>query len=366
IVQQVTKDFMNIDFHYGMIYTVARLAGMRQEDAQIVAHACQYIDDATTHGILEFEGGETFERFSSAHKLFDYANMLNDQNRVVWAPFHFLPAGEGGTIEEKSICRPDSVIAKDMVRRAIKGSDAKNALHRLGVSLHVYVDTWAHKGFTGMISNHNIVLTLQGDDHNHDTWIRKLKGLLSDAGHNIEALGLDAISRLGHGAALHFPDMPWAKWHYKNGHGQEIDRDNLPDFVEAADMACKVVQGFIKNNEQYEQEKGLSEKSKAAIKDLLAGNRDHDEVQRLEFMSAAVANGKISGIQEEIPFYIAKGKGSWKHAATGIVEIHDGPNKPIWSEVFENSHYRKFHDAVKEHRFVVTQEILPAHGVRLA
>jgi len=38
----------------------------------------------------------------------------------------------------------------------------------------------------------------------------------------------------------------------------------------------------------------------------------------------------------------------------------------VWSEAFEQSDYRKFHDAIKEHRFVVTQIILPKHGVRLA
>lgn len=357
---------MNIDFHYGVIYAVSRLAGMEQETAQIVAHACQYIDDATTNGILEFEGGERFERFASAHKMFDYANMLNEQNRLVWAPFHFLPAGQGDTLEEKSICRPDSVIAKEMVRHAINGQGASNALHRLGVSLHVYVDTWAHQGFSGTISDHNVVHYLHGDDHDHNTWLEKLKGYLIDAGHNVEALGLDAISRLGHGAALHFPDMPWAKWTYKNGHGQEIQRDNLPSFVEAANMACKVVQGFLKGNAQYEQEKGLSDDSLKAIKDLLSSNRSHDGVERLQALSAAFLAGKVPGIKEAIPTYIAKGPGSWKHTATGITETDDGVTKPIWSSDFENSHYRKFHDAVKEHRFVVTQEILPAHGVRLA
>jgi hypothetical protein len=357
---------MNIDFHYGMIYVVSRLAGMTQEKAQIVAHACQYVDDATTDGILEFEGGETFERFSSAHQMIDYSNMLNGQNRLVWAPFHFLPAGEGNNLEDKSICRKNSVIAQDMVRRAIRERNAGNALHRLGVTLHVYVDTWAHQGFSGTRSDHNVVHSLQGDDHDNDTWLQKLKGYLVAAGHDVETLTVDVISRLGHGAAIHFPDMPWAKWEYKNGHGQEIKRDNLPDFVDAANMACKVVQGFINGNEQYEQENGLSTESLQSIHDLLAMNKSHDEIERLKFLISAVADGKVFGLKETIPAYIDKGAGSWKYAATGIIDKNDGAAKPIWSEEFENSHYRKFHDAVKQHRYVVTQEILPFHNVRLA
>jgi hypothetical protein len=65
---------MNIDFHYGVIYVVSRLAGMKQQDAAIVAHACQYVDDATTDGVHEFKGGDTFERFASARAVLDYSN----------------------------------------------------------------------------------------------------------------------------------------------------------------------------------------------------------------------------------------------------------------------------------------------------
>jgi hypothetical protein len=357
---------VNIDFHYGVIYVTSRLAGMSKEQAQIVAHACQYVDDATTPGLLEFAGGETFDRFASAHKLFDYRNVLNIENRVVWAPFHFLPGGQGNNLEDKSICQPDSLVAKAMTRRAIEARGSDNDLHRLGVTLHVYVDTWAHQGFSGTISKHNTIVSLYGDEHDHNTWLGKLKGYLADAGENIESLTLDAISRLGHGAALHFPDMPWAKWGYTNGHHQKIERDNLPNFMQAADMACKVVQGFLKGNKQYENEFGLSADAKQALKNLLANNQDHDENKRLANLMISIAKGSVPGMKEDIPQYIAKGEQSWKHRATGIKAADDGDTKPVWSQIFEDSDYRKFHDAIKEHRFVVTQEILPAHNVRLA
>lgn len=357
---------MNIDFHYGVVYMISRLAGMPQADAEIVAHACQYVDDSTTPGILEFSGGETFERFASAHTMYDYKNALNSINRVVWAPFHFLPAGQGNTLEEKSVCRPDSAVARAMVKRSIEGRHVENALHRLGVTLHVYVDTWAHKGFSGTVSKHNVVTHLEGDDHDRETWLAKLSGLIADVEDTAGALALDLISGLGHGAALHFPDMPWAKWKYTNGHGTQISRDNLPDFIEAADMACRAVQGFLKGNVAYEAEAGLPSDARKALVALMSSNRSHNEEERLAFLSKALAAGKIPGIREDLPIYISKGAGSWKHAATGIADVGDGIGTPTWSEAFENSHYRKFHDAIKQHRFVATQEILPMHKVRLA
>ena len=358
---------MNIDFHYGVIYVVSRLGGLDRNQAQVVAHACQYIDDSTVPGLLKFAGGETFERFASAHQMFDYKNTDNDQNRIVWAPFHFLPAAQGSTLEEKAICRPNSEVAKKMVRGALGMHSAPNGLHRLGVALHVYVDTWAHQGFSGTESKYNKITSLVGDDHDEGTWLGKLKAKADVLVDNVEARALDIVSGLGHGAALHFPDMPWAKWKYVNGHGQHIERENLPDFIEAANMACKVVQAFVSGTQDFETQKGLPAKAKDDLRNLLGSNRDHDAMKRFEVFCQKVAAGAIDGLKENIPPYVPKGPGSWRAAATGIEAIQDdGNTKPNWSPAFETSDYRKFHDAVKEHRFVVTQEILPTAGLRLA
>jgi hypothetical protein len=171
---------------------------------------------------------------------------------------------------------------------------------------------------------------------------------------------------LGHGAALTYPDLPWAKWHYVNGKGEAVHRDNLPQFMEAADMACRVVQAWIAKTADFVAQPGLPAAAKAALQQLLTNNTDRDEQKRLEVIRDAVLAGSIPGIQEPIPGYIAKGIGSWKHIATGIKVKDDGKVQPKYTKAFENSDYRKFHDAVKEHRFAVVQEILPAHGLRLA
>lgn len=39
---------------------------------------------------------------------------------------------------------------------------------------------------------------------------------------------------MGHGAALTCPDMPFLDWSYTNGLGENIRRNNLDDFNEAA------------------------------------------------------------------------------------------------------------------------------------
>ncbi|SOE97687.1 hypothetical protein SAMN05414139_10837 [Burkholderia sp. D7] len=356
---------MNIDFHYGVAYVVARLGGLTAEDATTVAHACQYVDDATQDGLLYFAGGETFERFATAHKLFDYKNIFNERNRLVWTPFHFLPAGVGASLEERAICKPNSLIAQAIVRRAINHKGADNDLHRLGVTLHTYVDTWAHQGFAGIECASNKVHHLEAEDCTKEQWLARIAEFTGRSLDEIKSNLLTDAFPLGHGAALHYPDQPWAKWHYVNGHDVRVERDNLPEFCQAAEMACRAVRAFCDGEESFADKPGLPIEASAALHNLLNTSRSTDEMVRLDTIRIAVAAGDLPGLKETIPPYVGKGVGSWKYQATGIVSDGDGHDRPTWSKEFEASDYRKFHDAVKEHRFVVTQEILPEHQLRL-
>lgn len=357
---------MNIDFHYGIIYVVARLAGMGRDEAETIAHACEYVDDATTPGILEFKDGQTFARFASAHEALDYSNVLDSDNRMVWAPFHFLPGNEGASFEQRVVCRKNSAVARAMVRRFLEQRGKDNDLHRLGVLLHTYVDTWAHQGFSGTSSPRNAVHHLEGDDHPHDTWLEKLKEQVGNVLAAIEGETVHNFVKVGHGAALHFPDLPWARWRYRNGFDEQIERENLPDFVDAAAMAYKVIGAFRAGRTDFEAFPDMPADRLARIRDVLSENCSHNSNHRLEVINERLAGGALPEVPERIPEYIPKGRGSWKHAATGIEADDDGAGKPVWSEAFEGSDYRKFHDAVKEHRMDVTHVVLPSFGIRLA
>jgi len=358
---------MNIDFHYGVIYIIARVAGLSQQDAEVVAHACQYVDDSTMPGVLKFAGGESYDRFASAHGMLDYRNQLNDLDKLVWAPFHFLPGGQGDTLEERTRCVANSEIAKEMVRNAISIENDGNRLHRLGITLHVYVDTWAHQHFSGTISKFNVVRKLKSQDHTQKNILSTMKNLFSEVKDGIESEFVDLFSKLGHGAALHLPDLPWAIWEYEDGYGKLVKRENLPIFIDAAHWAHRAICGFMKHNVAFETESALPDDVAKALEKLFDTNRSNDEKERLDFLDKALSVGEVPRLQEKLPIYVSKGPGSWKEAATGIIDkVGDAGAEPSWSTVFEESHYRKFHDAIKEHRFDVMQTILPKHGIRLA
>ena len=132
---------MQIDFHHGVTYIVARLAGFDHSAASTIAYSAQYVDDATNAGLIYFDNGAVFEHFSSAHKLLDYRNFRQLAHHQVWIPFHFLP-GNGGLpagqspeepLTNKLICRPNSYVAQDMLVECIHQRHTPHSLHRLGI-----------------------------------------------------------------------------------------------------------------------------------------------------------------------------------------------------------------------------------------
>ncbi len=51
---------MQIDFHHAVTYVVARLSGFKQEKAEIIAHAAQYVDDAISSGTVHFSNNAMY------------------------------------------------------------------------------------------------------------------------------------------------------------------------------------------------------------------------------------------------------------------------------------------------------------------
>jgi len=225
---------MQIDGHHTMTYVAARLAGYGKRQANIIAYSAQYVDDATNAGTIHFKNGAMYSRIASAHKMLDYRNSDGLANHEVWIPFHFLP-GNGGMkagndtgdrFIRKLICFPNSHVAKDMLRACALDLKKPYALHRIGITMHVYADTFAHQGFAGVNHEVNEVkhLTSTNPDMDQSFFDKMASYFLSES------------FPLGHGAALSYPDQPYLKWNYTNGPGDEVYRDNSKIFKEAVDM----------------------------------------------------------------------------------------------------------------------------------
>ncbi len=349
---------MQIDFHHGVTYVVARLAGFEQPEAETIAYAAQYVDDATSAGTVYFDNKALYHRISSAHKMLDPRNAEELANHQVWLPFHFLPGNDQqpagadirGSFIKKIVCAPDSPVARDMVALAIEQQDRPYALHRLGVTMHVYADTWAHQGFAGVLHKINEV------EHAEET---SNSGVFDSVlGDWLRDILDDAIPPLGHGRANVFPDMPFLSWRYRNGSGHKIERNNTRDFVTAADKLCIAMKRY-RLGDPKARVKGLEREDKSRIRSLFLQFKEKDGEKRHQDWLKAIADGEFSFGRERIS-YAARGKHSWKAKALGI--SYD-MRVQTYKKDFLNSDWKLFHDAVQAHRFVMLHDVLPRYGI---
>lgn len=349
---------MQIDFHHTVTYVTARLAGFQKSDAEIIAYAAQYVDDATSAGTVYFDNKALYHRISSAHKMVDPKNVVELANHQVWLPFHFLPGNGGqgagsdpdGEFIEKIICRPDSPVAQDMVRACIEQKERSYGLYRLGVTLHVYADTWAHQGFAGVL---HLVNEVEDARETSDSGIFE-----GGVGRWLRNVMDDLIPPLGHGRANVFPDMPFLSWQYENGHGGMIVRNNADDFCTAADKLCIVMQRY-RRGDVNARVSGIEDRDMIRIRGLFTNTTLEKGEERHEVWLTAIADGVFSFGREELS-YAPRGKNSWKAKALGI--SHDR-RVHTYTDNFIESHWKLFHDAVQAHRFQIIHDILPKYGI---
>ena len=353
---------MQIDFHHAVTYIVARLAGFGHTDSCIIAYAAQYVDNATNRGTIRFDNGTTYDHIASAHEVFDVNhNSKNDEDYQVWVPFHFLP-GNNGALSEKHpvvpliqrlVCTPDSPLANDMwlACRNVKGSP--NSLHRLGITAHVYADTFAHQMFAGIRHDVNLVFLIKHLEPECRDMLEKFKSMAADA------------LKLGHGAALTNPDLPFLNWTYQNSFGQERARDNPAIFLESTMRLFSQFSYFLGATSEMK----VQPQDRDVLVDTIHRNVSTDANLRHERWIALLKDGAFSFgalCDREVAElgYAAKGPGSWKHAALKTIKAQDSPDEEFpYDPDFENSNWRRFHDALKDHQREVLEVILPRYAL---
>jgi len=352
---------MQIDWHHTLTYVLSRMDGVEHDEANIIAHSAQYVDDATNSGNIKFTNGAMFSRISSAHGTYDMKHHLNAlENHLVWVPFHFLPgnggkvAGENpdGSFINKLVCKPYSPVAVDLLDECMKDIDKDYALHRLGITMHVFADTFAHKGFAGVIHNVNKVENLKC--HNYDMIFLDM----------VKSKALSDNFPMGHGAALTCPDMPFLKWSYTNGLGEDIQRDNLEDFTNAAVDLFGQLGLFLQK--QGRVVKDPLPEDMEQIKQNFENFRDESGEDRHKKWIESIANGDFSFGPIDLE-YIPKGEGSWKHQAIDQEKSIDEDDDMFeFKDHFMDSNYRLFHVALKAHRFDIINTVLPKYGICVA
>lgn len=146
---------MNVEFHYYVIYHLARKAGFADQEAWTVAYSSQHVDASTVSWTVRVEGREERTLVTQDYGWWDESFPL-----TVYIPFHFLPGDPAFSDAQRAdgasnplSTTPGSPNAKALLVDALKTRD----LYRVGIALHTYADSWAHQNWSGVREDWNAV-----------------------------------------------------------------------------------------------------------------------------------------------------------------------------------------------------------------
>ena len=282
---------MQKDMHYFGTYAMARAAGIAPKVCQIIATAAEFVDDNGDRETIEFPDGGRLDFIPTAHHTTDIKNIDRHDQRLIWVPFHFIPGNEGRTISERLLCRKDSAIAREMVEHNLSLAQKPFGLYLVGITAHVYADTFSHYGFSGVSSRWNKIDSSSFELGELDPKVRtyieqKASRFKEKYGDEMDAMPnirdpenwnslSNAISifkdrflsdaaetlsgGLGHGAAMTYPDRPYLRWKFDYEHPKKRPsglRDNPATFLEACEKLHAMFAKLASKNSSIKQDEG--------------------------------------------------------------------------------------------------------------
>jgi hypothetical protein len=312
---------MQKDFHYDIIYALAKAAGYADIEANIIAYASQYTDDNTDREYSAFDShGEFYVGFpeeigESGDLYFPIitqavnvtAFKLSIQ-RYIFAPFHFIPGDNNVEINRKKnpLCTTRGCKnAKDLVQDALSGDDP----YRLGIALHTYADTWSHERFSAF----------------HEDWNRVYNSFFRNLPPNI-----------GHGEVFTRPDEISTKW---------VDERFRKNEINNRDRALEAAENIF----------GLINKGKARWNDIVS---DFEKI-----MNAKDLNDRVKLVKEMYPEIEVYDEDKWINEALSFerdrseIPEYDPltgnpkPTRPKFVDISVkdiNAHWFRFQSAAKK------------------
>lgn len=369
---------MQIDFHYGTVYVLSRMAGFNPEEAYIIAYSSQYVDDAelycalgqpwknNTREVICFSDGTRYEPVcSSMNRLDIYNDLIKPIEYKVWVAFHFMPAGVGKTLGQKLVCKKAcneryylNRLAHQMVNNFFRNCMNKpEALYILGIMMHVFADTFAHHGFSGIFDKRNRA---------NNTVV------LSPQGYDLDSYA-PAIPPLGHANLIHLPDYPFIIFRYTDMNNTSHYRENIKEYTLAADWIFRILRGCreIKYGDNGPDKSHVKHDRELIIK-MFREVIDADGNKRNEVWKNQIINGSFkccnANGKEKAEYYSEGDSKSWLGEVMKICPViksdkKDHVNYRLAVTDFLNSNYKQFHDALKYHQNYVLNTLLPDNGI---
>ena len=358
---------MQIDMHYYGTYAMARASGITRDAAKVIATAAQFVDDNAVKDSIKFRDGGRLDAEATAHHAIDRKNIDLEDQRKIWVPFHFLPGNHGKTYTERLLCRKDSEIAREMVKYNLSLADRSYALPLIGITAHVYADTFSHYGFSGISSRRNKIVN---DSFKFKSLDTKMENYILDKAKrfkedypdedsllsNVKSWFAEKLSgALGHGAAMTFPDRPYLKWSFKyeDPESDSGERDNPATFIEGCEALHKLFRNFGKARPDCAENKySRFSDIKKEVEAIL--NLQAPKEKRIRAWQIAAKNGKLFATgPETIPKYNAD---LWHNERENLVRKKN-------SGVVTGLSIYWFYQAASVYRTYILRILLPSKGL---
>ena len=418
---------MQSDMHYECNYVLARLAGLPENVAYMVGNSGQFVDDnickespfnLEEENVLRLKDGCSIHRVATAHHPKQVAeNASPDEQVRIWVPFHFYPGGQGDSIHQKLICTTDSENINSAIDHHLAMAHYSFSPYLMGITAHVYGDTFSHYGFVGIAHGINQIapenLGVVNEAYINANWegketkdegtnyIRRrlgefMKKAQEEADRLKEEIEINFAGKalsmfgdhasLGHAFASTYPDRPYMHWSIKWEHPELrndqlmlADRENPVTFLDGVEKIYGVFVRYRNALENARQQGGLGRWGEFAPKSELA-------------KAASFASLK-SGIDEVLKAPGAKAYRcqKWEEFAREAFVANNIPLQPNgnaipeyagdnWNESWKNlkareeecdvtdlagNHAWQFYRAASVHRNYTLRILLPDQGIVL-
>jgi hypothetical protein len=308
---------MDKEFHFYITYIIAQRSGFSDEDSYTIAYASQYTDDNTVRYSISGGDPDPFKTYIS--QTIDITQPQATLMRI-YPTFHFMP-GADQDLFAPSACRHDGKL--HLLNTIPNGTNGKTVLqdalasgnlYRIGVTVHMYTDTFAHQNFLGFDDSFNSLITL-------------------------------SPLNIGHAEAGHKPDWPAAQWDDRRLVPSLARVDNKTRFLKAVQYTYSLL-NQSGPPDQNDVNQLLADVSQAV------GQTDNNNL---------LSSKRIKQYKKLIRNMKDYDKYEWLNQA--IEEKQPAPDSPfdphyVWKANYENSDWYKFQLAVKDHQKTVVEDIL--------
>jgi len=251
-----------------------------------------------------------------------------------------------------------------MIQWALKEAAGDYGAMMLGIAAHVYADTFAHYGFSGIAADINQVrfesIELKVNNPSVRNYIlgkakNFIKDIYSRTQEGAQATAANLVG-LGHGGATTYPDRPFLTWSFTYADGRQSgERNNTETFLLASEKLHKLFCEFAAARPELTSHAPIPfEQIRGKVLEILQVEADMEG--RKAAWGDALANGSLlRRVFDLEPYDEASFATERAYLVDKEVDLEEARATSVFQFLRAANHYRDY----------VLYDLLPRHGIHV-